>query len=39
MFKIAKIENPDFLNSCIYTYVNQTRQNLYIKLISIINNF
>lgn len=34
----VRIENTSLSNSYIYTYVNEARQNLYLKLISAINN-
>lgn len=35
---MARIKNTSFLNSRIYTNINKAKQNLYIKLISAINN-
>lgn len=38
VFKTAEIENIDLSSSCIYTDINETRQNLSLKLIFAINN-
>lgn len=38
MLAMAKIKDLGLLSDCIYTDVNKARQNLNIKLISIINN-
>lgn len=38
VFRTAGIENIDLFNSCIYTDINETRQNLSLKLIFAINN-
>ncbi len=34
----AEMENTGFLSGCIYTDVNEARQNLYLKIVSAINN-
>lgn len=39
MLRMVKIEDRGLLSSYIYTNINKARQNLYIKLISVINNF
>lgn len=38
LLKIVKIENISLLSDYIYTNVNKVKQNLYMKLISTINN-
>lgn len=36
--KTIKIKNTSLLSYCIYTDINKAKQNLYLKLISAINN-
>lgn len=38
ILKIVDIKNIYFSSNCIYPDINKTRQNLYLKLISTINN-